>query len=227
MERKLTRQVPYVEVTRKLVLAFKKSSAGYFIMIGGTGSLWIPGSDQSVLENKRWWPSYRRAIADSEAHTQYMEERLGPMGNALRAFRNARANVKAGKGTDVDRKIIDEYEESVRVNDRALEFITGARTTFMFFDGNTSFNWTFVSPSALYRPGKRTGKYTVQYDYLPLKGDPNDISNFDDRMHGISAADLAIAIVDEAETPKHTYKHWTAYANMDDDTPYPSYVKIG
>lgn len=187
----------------------------------------MPGHGyQCVLENKDWWLAYRRALADSEAHTSYMEERLGPMGSGLRAYRNARAAASSGHATQETQKVIDDYENYVQSNDAALQFITACRTSFMFFDGNTSFRWTFVSPSALYRPGRRTGYYTVMFDQLPLKGDMQDSTNLEGRLHGISAADLAIAIADEIENPEKERRHWTAYADMSDDTPTPSYVTL-
>jgi len=214
-------------VTRKIVLAVRHAKVGYFIMVGGCGSLYMPASGyQSVLENKDWWMAYRRGIADSEAHTSYMEDRLGPMGAGLRAYRNARAALKAGAPTAESQKIIDDYEHYVRTNDKALAFITGCRTSFMFFDGNAAFQWTFVSPPALYRSGARTGKYATRFDYLPLKGDENDPKNLDGRLHGISAADLAIAIADEAEGQQMVGRHWSAYADLSDDTPTPSYVTL-
>ena len=187
----------------------------------------MPGGNfQSVLENKDWWISYRRAIADSEAHTSYMEERLGLMGSGLRLYRNARIAQRDGSESIESQKVIDDYENYVRSNDRALEFITGCRTSFMFFDGNTSFRWTFVSPSALYRPGKRSGSYEIRFDELPLKGDEQDPTNLDGRLHGISAADLAIAIADEAERQVKVGRHWTAFGDLSDDTPTPSYVML-
>jgi putative NADH-flavin reductase len=217
--------VPFLEVTRRIVLATKLSEVNYFIMVGGCGSLYMPNSGhQSVLESKAWWLAYRRGIADSEAHTSYMEERLGPMGDRLRAYRNARAAIAAGKATADTHKVIEEYEEQVKKNDRALQFVTGCRTSFMFFDGNTSFRWTFVSPSALYRPGKRTGEYRVRYDYIALKGDENDPTNLDGRLTGISAADLAVAIADEAEHQTKVGRHWTASADLSNDEPTASYL---
>lgn len=196
-------------------------------MIGGCGSLYMPGSRyKSVLEDKSWWIAYRRAIADSEAHTSYMEERLGPMGSALRAYRNARADEAAGKGSQETRDLIVKYEASVRNNDKALVFVTACRTSFMFFDGNTSFRWTFVSPSALYRPGKRTGEYKVWYDRLPVKGNIENPDNLDGRLLGISAADLAVAIADEAEHQSKAGRHWSATSDLSDDTPTASYVVL-
>lgn len=187
----------------------------------------MPGTpERSVLEDREWWMSYRRGIADSEAHTSYMEERLGPMGAGLRAYRNARAAEASGKGTSESRRVIEDYEAYVRSNDRALQFVTACRTSFMFFDGNTSFPWTFISPPALYRPGRRTGEYEVRYDVLPVKGDEEDARNLDGRLHGISAADLAIAIADEALSRVKKWRHWTAFADMSDDTPAPSYMTL-
>lgn len=224
--------VPFIEAVRKIILAVKRARVKYFIMVGGTGSLHIPHEDNiCVADSKDFFLAYRRAIADSHAHVSYMEERLGPMGTSLRAYRNSRLAINGiGGPTEEDkaaaRVTIREYEAKVK-KDPASDFIKAARASYMFFDGNTSFNWTFVSPSALYRPGKRTGSYEVTIDNLPLKGEPRGDNRLDGRLMGISAADLAIAIADEAETQKHKYKHWTATADLSDDTPAPSYLTLG
>ena len=219
----------FLEVTRKIVLAAKASTLKYFIMIGGCGSLWLPGRQHvSVCESEQWWIAYRRAIADSEAHVSYMEHRLGSIGSALRDYKNAREAERDGKATQESRDVIAAYEERARTNDAAKTFVTACRTSFMFFDGNTSFRWTYVSPSALYRPGKRTGKYEVIFDEIPLKpaqagGDPESLEG---RLTGISAADLAIAVADEAEEQTRVGRHWSAFADLSDDTPHPSYVAL-
>ena len=49
--------------------------------------------------------------------------------------------------------------------------------------------WTLLSPAPLIRPGERTGKYNVSLD-TPAGTE-------------ISAEDFAVALLDEAETPKH------------------------
>lgn len=219
--------MPFLEVTRKIVLAIRMAKISYFIMVGGCGSLHMPGTaTQSVLEDKDWWMSYRRGIADSEAHTSYMEERLGPMGSGLRAYRNARAAKSKGSVNLETEKVIEDYESYVRSNDKALQFVTACRTSFMFFDGNTAFPWTYVSPPALYRPGRRTGQYETRFDVLPVKGDENDGKKLDGRLHGISASDLAVAIADEAESHEKKWRHWTAFTDMSDDSPAPSYVTL-
>ncbi|VUC37791.1 unnamed protein product [Clonostachys rosea] len=219
----------FLEMTRKIIIAAKEAKVGYFVMVGGCGSLNLPGTRlRSCSESRDWWLSYRRGIADSNAHVAYMEERLGSMGSALRKYRDARKELRNGTADADMHKFIDEYEQAVLSNDKAKEFVTACRTSFMFFDGNTSFKWTYVSPSALYRSGTRTGSYETVFDEIPLKpvkkgGQEDDLEG---RLHGISAADLAIAIADEIETQEKIGRHWSAFADMSDDTPTPSYVTL-
>jgi putative NADH-flavin reductase len=216
--------VPYVEVVRKLILAVKLAKVKYFVFVGGAGSLVVPGTHESLADYPSFFTAYRRQMAMSEAHVQYMEERLGPIGIPLRSYRNARLAQNSGKCTAEDIKTIQMYEESIQKNDRASEYIKAGRVTLLFFEGNTSFPWTFVSPSPLYRPGRRTGSYEVTVDYVPLKGEQQGENVLDGRLTGISAVDLAVAIVDEIEKPQLMHKHWTASADLSDDTSYPSYV---
>lgn len=221
--------VPYLEVIRKIVLSVKLAKIGYFVMVGGTGSLHVPGAPvgECVVDNSDFFLAYRRGLADSHAHVTYMEERLGPMGSALRLYRNARIALAEGKSIPESTAAIEEYERSVRTKDQASDFIKACRTSFLFFDGNESFHWTFVSPSALYRPGKRTGQYKIVLDDLPLKDIPSRSSNpLDGRLLGISCADLAVAIADEIETPKYRSRHWTAVGDLSDDNPAPIYLKL-
>ncbi|UPK95104.1 hypothetical protein LCI18_006039 [Fusarium solani-melongenae] len=220
---------PFLELTRKIVIAAKEARVGYFVMVGGCGSLHMPGNHlQTCSESKQFWLWYRRGIADSHAHVSYMEERLGSMGTSLRAYRNARRQLHSGQPDEALLKLIEDYETAAMNNDHALEFVTAGRTSYMFFDGNTSFKWTYVSPPALYRSGKRTGAYETIIDELPVKPAPKgtDVSSLDGRLHGISAADLAVAIADEIENKRLAGKHWSAFADMSDDTPTPSYVTI-
>jgi putative NADH-flavin reductase len=71
---------------------------------------------------------------------------------------------------------------------------------------------------------ERTGGYVEHDDHIPLSGS-GDLMK--DKLLGISIADFAIAIVDEAESEKHAFKHWTVTASLEDDTPTPSYVTLG
>lgn len=210
-----------------MILAVKIAGTPYFVFVGGAGSLHVPGTvGLCTVDHPDYFIAYRRAIADSHAHTSYMEERLGHMGVSLREYRNARLAEKEGNATEKTRDVIEKFEENARSNDHASDFIKSVRTSFMFFDGNTSFPWTFLSPPPLYRSGKCTGKYKVQLDTVPLKGPLMTDNIFEGRLTGITASDLAVAIADEAERREHLNLHWTATGDLSDDTPAPSYVRI-
>lgn len=219
--------MPFLETVRKIILAVKQSAVKYFLFVGGAGSLHVPGTHECCVDHPDFFVAYRRAIATSEAHIAYMEERLGIIGNALRAYRNARIATKEGRATPDDQKAIAEYEASIKAKDRASDFIKAGRTAFMFFDGNTSFRWSFVSPSALYRPGKRTGKYEVSVDDMVLEGEQLEgESVFEGRLTGISVGDMAIAIADEVENEKLVGKHWSASGDISEDKPGAAYLTL-
>ncbi|KAF2270518.1 hypothetical protein CC78DRAFT_451644 [Lojkania enalia] len=218
--------MPFLETVRKIILAVKLSLVKYFLFVGGAGSLHVPGTHECCVDHPDFFMAYRRAIATSEAHIAYMEERLGIMGTSLRAYRNARIAEREGKANEEQMKAIAEYEEGIKKKDRATDFIKAGRTAFMFFDGNTSFKWSFVSPSALYRPGKRTGKYEISVDDMVLEGEQKSANIFEDRLTGISVADMAIAIADEVENEKLMWKHWSAVADISEDKPAPAYLTL-
>jgi putative NADH-flavin reductase len=54
-------------------------------------------------------------------------------------------------------------------------------------------NWTFLSPSALFTAGERTGNFRLGKDTLLING----------KGSSISFEDYAIALADEVEKPKH------------------------
>ncbi|KAG2414912.1 hypothetical protein HFD88_006100 [Aspergillus terreus] len=222
--------VTFIEVVRKIVLAVQWAQVPYFVFVGGGGSLHVPGTapPECLVDDPDFFVAYRRALADSEAHVRYMEERLNPLVASLRTYREARCAVRAGAATTEQKAFVDSFEQSRRDgNDEARDFIRAARTAYMFFAGNTSFSWSFVSPSPMYRPGKRTGQYQASIDEVPLLGATGaDSGNrFDGRLPGISVADLAIAIADEVEARRYVHRHWTAVGELD-DTPSPSYVRL-
>jgi hypothetical protein len=61
-------------------------------------------------------------------------------------------------------------------------------------------DWTFLSPSALFEPGERTGRFRLGNDQLLV--DAQGSSH-------ISMEDYAIALVDEVETPTHSRQRYT------------------
>ena len=76
-----------------------------------------------------------------------------------------------------------------------------AREALSQIRNESALEWTFLSPAALLAPGPRTGKFRIGAEDLLMDGD---------KPAGISVADLAVAIVDEIETPKHIGKRFTA-----------------
>jgi putative NADH-flavin reductase len=62
-------------------------------------------------------------------------------------------------------------------------------------------NWTYLSPSAgLITSGKRTGRFRIGGDQLLVSGAGTS---------DISAEDLAVAVIDEAELPRHIQRRFT------------------
>ena len=155
-----------------------------------------------------------------------MEERLAPIGAGLRTLRNARIARRENRATSDDLEFIADYEKKVMAADDSLTFVRAGRTTFMFFDGNTSFKWSYASPPPMYRPGKRTGEYRIVQDKLPLNPEGSDSVDLEGRLLGITVADMAVAIADDAERQENLGKHWTAVGSLEDDTPAPSYLTL-
>lgn len=62
-------------------------------------------------------------------------------------------------------------------------------------------DWAYLSPPAHLAPGERTGNYRLGTDELLLDAEGNST---------ISMEDLAVALVDEAEWPKHHRTRFTA-----------------
>ncbi|RIA20634.1 hypothetical protein DFO61_4248 [Ectopseudomonas oleovorans] len=76
----------------------------------------------------------------------------------------------------------------------------GARQALEILRGEQELEWTFLSPAALLVPGPRTGKFRLGQDELLMNGD---------EPGSISVADLAVALIDEAEQPQHIRQRFT------------------
>lgn len=61
-------------------------------------------------------------------------------------------------------------------------------------------DWTFLSPSALFIPGERTGKFRLGHDQLLTSAEGKS---------WISMEDFAIAMLDEVEQPAHSRQRFT------------------
>ncbi len=76
----------------------------------------------------------------------------------------------------------------------------GARDALRLLRELPDLDWTLLSPPAMIRPGERTGRYRVGGDQLLMNGEaPADIS----------VEDYAVAMLDEAERPKHRRQRFT------------------
>ena len=75
-----------------------------------------------------------------------------------------------------------------------------AREILRVLRAGTPLDWTLVSPSALLLPGERTGKFRIGGDQLLADAQGNS---------RISIEDLALALVDELESPKHSRQRFT------------------
>jgi putative NADH-flavin reductase len=75
----------------------------------------------------------------------------------------------------------------------ARDYLTALRN-------NTALDWTFLSPPALLGPGERTGHYRSGGEELLMEGQA---------PAGITVGDLAVAIADEIEQPRHVRARFT------------------
>ncbi len=64
----------------------------------------------------------------------------------------------------------------------------------------TALDWTFLSPSAYFEPGTRTGKFRLGGDQLLADAQGKS---------WISMEDFAIALADELESPRHSRRRFT------------------
>lgn len=66
--------------------------------------------------------------------------------------------------------------------------------------GEQELEWTFISPSALFEPGARTGVFRIGAEQLLVGADGRS---------AISAEDYAVALLDELEKPAHVRARMT------------------
>ena len=97
-------------------------------------------------------------------------------------------------------QMVDTPEFASHVPPNVIPGAKAARDALTALRGNTALDWTFLSPPALLAPGERTGHYRVGGEQLLMAGAA---------PAGISVADLAVAIVDEIETPRHVRARFT------------------
>lgn len=77
---------------------------------------------------------------------------------------------------------------------------SGGRAFLQALRTERELDWTFISPSAFFEPGPRTGRFRLGGDQL--------LVDADGKSH-ISMEDYAIALADEIETPRHARTRFT------------------
>ena len=76
-----------------------------------------------------------------------------------------------------------------------------ARDALTLLRAEASLEWTFLSPAVFLEPGERKGNFRIGSEQVLMNGD---------KPASITVADLAVAIVDEIETPRHVRARFTA-----------------
>ena len=119
--------------------------------------------------------------------------------DAARRFRMGRLIVVGGAGSlevAPGRRLVDEP-------DFPAEWKDGALKTAAFLEllkTEPELNWTFLSPAAKLESGERTGRYRIGSDRL--------LTNAAGESR-ISTSDLAVALLDEVERPRHNRRRFT------------------
>jgi uncharacterized protein len=100
-------------------------------------------------------------------------------------------------------QLVDTPEFTDHVPANIVPGARAARDALAALRTNGALDWTFLSPPAMLAPGARSGAYRVGGEQLLMDGD---------RPAGISVADLAVAVVDEIEQPRHVRSRFTVAA---------------
>ena len=97
-------------------------------------------------------------------------------------------------------QLVDTPEFAGHVPANIVPGAQAARDALTALRANTTLDWTFLSPPAMLAAGARSGAYRSGGENLLMAGE---------QPAGISVADLAVAIVDEIERPRHLRARFT------------------
>jgi putative NADH-flavin reductase len=186
-----------IEAAWRIKRAFTQVNGRYLITVGGASSLWAPGGTQ-MFEDKRWPAWYFNAA--SPEHLRYLHAMTHA--EMFEQLAQSRERIWATPGLDPQadwpEASAQEFIQKIANNHDKGE---GGRAQLEFFKNDMTIRWSFASPPWFMRPGPRLGSYRITIDTLPLEGDA---------PAGISVADMALAIAEEAESQKLIHRHWSA-----------------
>jgi putative NADH-flavin reductase len=156
----------------------------------------VEGQDAVVSAYNPGWNApdlYNEFLRGSEAITQGVQragvKRLLVVGGA--------GSLYVAPGV----QLVDTPEFAGHVPPNVVPGAQAARDLLNRLQGERTLDWTFLSPPAMLQPGQRTGRYRLGEDQLLMDGD---------KPAGISVQDLAVALVDELEQPRHLRRRFTA-----------------
>ena len=160
-----------------------------------------------------------QAVARAAAgHDVLVSAYNGPRGEAdfsARYLQGARAIVAAAKAAGVPRLLwvggagslyVAPGVQLVDTPQFPAEYRTeasAARDELALLRDEPALDWSLVSPAPLLQPGERTGRFRIGGDQVLM--DTQDPA----APGRISVQDLAVAIVDELETPRHSRQRFT------------------
>lgn len=129
---------------------------------------------------------------------KFLDTNFGLLLQAVRASGVKRYLVVGGAGSleiAPGKRLVDQPDFPAQYKDEALK---GAAFLDLL---NTvdDLDWTFLSPSALFVPGERTGRFRLGKDQLLAA----------ENGSSISFEDYAVAMVDEIEKPQHLHRRFT------------------
>lgn len=99
-----------------------------------------------------------------------------------------------------DQHVPEALKHFAKQKSQSLDVPRAGRISQLLFQGDHSFNWSFISPPLYMEPGERSGQYRDRGEHFPWEGD---------RPAGISIEDLSVAVLDECEQRRHLHQHFT------------------
>ncbi len=100
-------------------------------------------------------------------------------------------------------QLVDTPDFASQVPPAVLPGARAARDALNELRAETTLDWAVLSPPPLLEPGVRSGVYQRGGDEVPMP---------DGRPGSITVADLAVALLDEAEQPQHHQRRFTVWS---------------